>query len=615
PVWDRYFASGKEGNPPAGVLRFSGGGDYLGVLVVLIAFWAALQAFRKKSIFDLTRRKLLWFWIVVSVISLLLAFGRFAPFYRFIYVLPFFSSIRNPGKFIITLVISINVLFAYGIDGLARSWLETTTPGGIPVGTRFKNWWARAAAFDKRWVAGCFAAIILSLIGWIIYRISQPHLEAYLVEMARLEALAQNISFDSGAASYSAHMQAAFSVRQVGWFILFLVASVGMMVLIFTGVFSGRQATLGGILLGVILVGDLGRANLPWIVYFNYPQKYASNPVIDLLRQKPYEHRVAILPFNFPQQFYLFEQLYKIEWAQHQFQYYNVQSLDIVQMPRVPEDLLAFETALQFRGTPDTVHLLTRRWTLTNTRYLLGPAGFLDVLNQQLDPAKHRFRIVQSFNVVPKPGIENPTSLEELTAQPAANGAYALFEFTGALPRAKLYSNWEIPAKNPAVIAKLKSTALTTNDLESLKSVGTNDFLTLQMLASTNFNPHETVLVADSTPVPTEPAQTNLNSGSVQYESYAPKDIKLKTQSDAASVLLLNDKYDPHWNVRVDGKPTELLRCNFIMRGVYLPAGQHDVEFTFKTDTRLLYVSLAAIAVGLCLLAYVCVSGRKNDPS
>ena len=34
----------------------------------------------------------------------------------------------------------------------------------------------------------------------------------------------------------------------------------------------------------------------------------------------------------------------------------------------------------------DTYYLMARRWQLTNTRYLLGPAGFLDVLNEQLDP-------------------------------------------------------------------------------------------------------------------------------------------------------------------------------------------------------------------------------------
>src|SRR5208282_6197772 len=125
----------------------------------------------------------------------------------------------------------------------------------------------------------------------------------------------------------------------------------------------------------------------------------------------------------------------------------NVQSLDIVQMPRMPADLEAFERALAGRNTPDSAPLFARRWQLTNTRYLLGPAGFLDVMNEQLDPGQHRFRIVQRFDITLKPGVEQFTKLEELTAVPTDNGPYALFDFTGALPRAKLYSHWQINTK------------------------------------------------------------------------------------------------------------------------------------------------------------------------
>ena len=64
------------------------------------------------------------------------------------------------------------------------------------------------------------------------------------------------------------------------------------------------------------------------------------------------------------------------------------------------------------------------------------------------------------------------------------------------------------------------------------------------------------------------------------------------------SVLLLNDRYDPNWTVRVDGKPVPLLRCNYIMRGVYLPAGPHTVEFQFQLPLGPLKITLAAIACG-----------------
>jgi uncharacterized membrane protein YfhO len=87
----------------------------------------------------------------------------------------------------------------------------------------------------------------------------------------------------------------------------------------------------------------------------------------------------------------------------------------------------------------------------------------------------------------------------------------------------------------------------------------------------------------------------------------------LKTEAITASLLLLNDKFDPDWKVTVDGKPEPLLRCNFIMRGVALSAGPHTVEFRFEPPIELLYVSLATIAMGLVLLGLL-GSWYRNQP-
>jgi len=264
----------------------------------------------------------------------------------------------------------------------------------------------------------------------------------------------------------------------------------------------------------------------------------------------------------------------------------------------MPADLEAFEGALrigirqdssgQWMLDPGTFPRVGRLWELTNTRYLLGPAALLDLCNEQFDPGRRRFRIVQRFTIALKPGVkEFHQQLEELTAVPNDNGDYALIEFTGALPRVKLYFNWQ---------------------------VNTNDTTTLQTLTNANFDPQQTVLV--STPLPTAPAAdaTNQNIGSVEFKSYAPKNILFNAQATGPAVLLLNDRFDPHWRVIVDGKPAELLRCNFIMRGVYLSPGQHTVEFDFSLPNKPLYITLAGIAVGLGLAGYLLISAKRETP-
>jgi hypothetical protein len=62
----------------------------------------------------------------------------------------------------------------------------------------------------------------------------------------------------------------------------------------------------------------------------------------------------------------------------------------------------------------------------------------------------------------------------------------------------------------------------------------------------------------------------------------------------------------------VDGQPAKLLNCNYIMRGVYLAAGPHQVEFRFQPPMRTLYLSLAVLGLGAVLLGFVSVSGFRQ---
>jgi uncharacterized membrane protein YfhO len=101
----------------------------------------------------------------------------------------------------------------------------------------------------------------------------------------------------------------------------------------------------------------------------------------------------------------------------------------------------------------------------------------------------------------------------------------------------------------------------------------------------------------------------------VQITSYAPPTISLKAEASAPSVLMLDDRYDPDWHAWVDGKEQPVLRCDFILRGVYLPAGSHTIEFKFQPPTRTLWVSCSALGAGLVLLLmFIVLPGRTRTP-
>jgi hypothetical protein len=263
--------------------------------------------------------------------------------------------------------------------------------------------------------------------------------------------------------------------------------------------------------------------------------------------------------------------VWAVEWLQHQVPNYDIQSLDIVQMSRPPIDYSAFTNALA--GHP------IREWELTNNRFILTLAPVVELMNQHMDPVQRRFRLHTAFSL-------SQTSEGYFRVETNSSGPFGLVEFTGALPRAVLFKNWR---------------------------GGVPDEEALGLIASTNFNPHAEVLVAEAIAPPggtPEAAASPTPAGTVSYKTYSPKRFVLDTDAGFASVLLVNDKHDPSWKVTVDGKPVPLLRANFIMRAVELPAGPHVVEFRFEPPTGTLWISLGAMAVALGLCGYVVWAAR-----
>ena len=530
--------------------RHSGSGEYAGIIVVLLAAWALFFALQKRAnIYSPTERRMILFWTVLAVVSLLLAYGRHAVFYQLIHQLPFFNTMRNPIKFLHPMHLGLIVLCAYSIEGLLRlAKREAAEP-------------SRAA---RLWIRGTGIAAGLMLLGSLIFGASKKSLGQHI----------ESRGFDTA----TAQVMAGFSAMEI----ILSALLLGVGVLLIAKVMRGNAAAKWAVALGLLILIDLTRANSPWVQYDDYKHKYeGNNPLISTLAKSPHEGRVTISPLPSG----LLNQLYRIEWLQHQFLYNNVQSLDLVQMPRMATDHEAFERRFTITGDTNTHYLAGRRWELTNTRWILGGTNDVAFFNRQFDPAKGRFTVASNFAVGLRPGTKNPNApgTEDFTTQFNSAGPYSLIRFDGALPRAKLFSQWQVQ---------------------------TNDATTLETLAKREFDPQATVIV--NAPIAPSAAALGQATGKVITQSYRPKEIRLTAQATDDSVLLLNDHWSAHWRVTVDGQPSELLRCNYVMRGVRLSPGSHEVVFRFQPPMTWLYVSLASLLGGFGLLGFVIVDERKT---
>jgi hypothetical protein len=88
--------------------------------------------------------------------------------------------------------------------------------------------------------------------------------------------------------------------------------------------------------------------------------------------------------------------------------------------------------------------------------------------------------------------------------------------------------------------------------------------------------------------------------------AYNPSNMQYKSVSKTKQMAVFSEIYYPAgWNCYIDGKATESLRANYILRGVVVPAGSHKIEWKFEPMTVSRSNQMAMIGSGLLLLGFV----------
>jgi hypothetical protein len=563
--------------------RYLGSGECAGTIVSLLALFGLANYFRQDRPYSKTERMAVGYWGVVAIFSLLAAWGRFGFVYQLLYKLPYFSTIRNPIKFMNPFHIAWIVLAGYGMEVLYRRYLRSSerSESGFLL-HHLQVWWGKVTGFDRKWTIFMMVLAGVSVAAALLLFAEKGSFIRYLEGQNFTAKLASQIS--------------VFCLQEVFLFLVFLAAGFLTIAAIISGAWSGSSSKWAWGALLVLMLCDLARADAPWIHYYDYTKTYDDNSVVEFLRDKPWEHRVIGKleprgPGSGIQQG--FGQLYFF-WLQNQFPYHNIQALDFSQASHMPDLDRLYLKNFELKGADfqsTDLRPAVRLWQLTNTRYILAsaftPGGLTtaDYLNERADPVHRPFKVERYFGLRLKPGIPSITEISDLTAQMGVKGErgvdLGIIENTRALPRAKLYSNWSSP---------------------------TNDESTLAILANQDFDPWATVLLATNSPVPQTASGSTSDPGTVTITDYHPKNIRLEADAKTAAILLLNDRNNPNWRVRVDGALTPMLRCNYIMRGVYLTPGHHLVEFQFRPSLNSLYFSLSAIVLGIILAGYLILS-------
>lgn len=155
--------------------------------------------------------------------------------------------------------------------------------------------------------------------------------------------------------------------------------------------------------------------------------------------------------------------------------------------------------------------------------------------------------------------------------EPAYVGSAVVYENTAALPRAYL-----VP--------------------EVVHAPGEGE--ALAVMTEQPFDPRQIAVVSGAAAPSLSEGEL---SGDAEIVTYEPDRVVVRADPSREALLVLADNYYQGWVARVDGAEVPILRVNHTMRGVVVPAGEHEVIFTYEPAD--LYLGFYIFLAGMALLA------------
>jgi uncharacterized membrane protein YfhO len=66
--------------------------------------------------------------------------------------------------------------------------------------------------------------------------------------------------------------------------------------------------------------------------------------------------------------------------------------------------------------------------------------------------------------------------------------------------------------------------------------------------------------------------------------------------SSADGLLVVSQPYYPGWRAQLDGQPVPILRVDYLLQGISMPAGVHRVDLSFRLSPWSASLSLVVLA-------------------
>ena len=123
-------------------------------------------------------------------------------------------------------------------------------------------------------------------------------------------------------------------------------------------------------------------------------------------------------------------------------------------------------------------------------------------------------------------------------------------------------------------------------------------------------NPSETAVVDKRFEAVVKPMASD-STATIRLVAYEPNYLKYEVDSRTGGTIVFSEIYYPGWRSSIDGQEVPHGRANYILRAMNVPAGKHEVEFSFDPVSLHVTENIATIALGLLALAALAMAFLK----
>jgi hypothetical protein len=140
----------------------------------------------------------------------------------------------------------------------------------------------------------------------------------------------------------------------------------------------------------------------------------------------------------------------------------------------------------------------------------------------------------------------------------------------------------------------------------------------LELLLSPDFDPArsaivERAMVGEVAGSMTAEGQEEFIRGRVTWVEREINHQTLQVETSQPAILVVSDNYYPAWHATIDGSEVPLLRADYSLRAVEVPAGTHEVRFVYRSPLLLaaLWTTLISLLVVLAIVGTALYTRRR----